>query len=220
MTPPPRSAAPGSLGTAAAIAQALAARICHDLGGPVGAVANGADLLSEVAPGVAGAELGMIADSARRAAGMLAFHRLAFGLASTESAPVARADLLETLAVLFPGSRVGLSVRHGEGPPLARPAARAAALSSLCARGLLGMRGAVLLTLPEGVDLPVETVAEGADPARRAVALAHLAGEAPDGQVDPRLVEFVLLPGLAAAAGGRLTTEIAEARVRLRIEPG
>ncbi|MEM1313258.1 MAG: histidine phosphotransferase family protein [Pseudomonadota bacterium] len=62
----------------------LGSRICHDLISPVGAIGNGLELLSELGRGAGtpGAELQLIADSARAASDTLQFYRLAFGAAS------------------------------------------------------------------------------------------------------------------------------------------
>ena len=61
------------------LAGTVCTRICHDLVSPVGAVVNGADLIDELGVADAKDEMAMIAQSARRAAAMLKFHRLAFG---------------------------------------------------------------------------------------------------------------------------------------------
>jgi histidine phosphotransferase ChpT len=61
------------------VVELLVARLCHDLAGPVGAIANGSELLTEEAPDLAGETLRVLAESAREAAGRLQFYRFAYG---------------------------------------------------------------------------------------------------------------------------------------------
>ncbi|GMG81324.1 hypothetical protein LNKW23_05370 [Paralimibaculum aggregatum] len=171
---PITAAPPASLDGSAALAQALASRICHDLVSPVGAITNGVDLVQEL--GSAGAEeIAMIGQSAARAATMLAFHRLAFGAAGADAPPMARPALAALLSDMLAGSRVRVDLDGAGGPALPRPAARAVALATLCARGLLGMQGRLMLTIPAGGAWPARIAAEGAAPAHRAARLALLA---------------------------------------------
>jgi histidine phosphotransferase ChpT len=219
MIPSPFAAEPADVSVEAgkALAQALASRICHDLVSPVGAVANGVDLVREVGAGEAVEEIAMIAESARRASDILAFHRLAFGAAAQDSPEIARAGLARTLAGAFDPRRVALEIEGLEGPALSRPAARAAALLCLCARGLLAGRGRVRLGL--GADAPpLHALAEGAPPDRAGGALERLRG-APMPPPAPREVEFALLPLAAAEAGWRLAAETGAEGVRLSLSP-
>ena len=62
------------------LAGIVCARICHDLVSPVGAMVNGADLIGELGTADASDELALVAQSARRAAAMLKFHRMEFPL--------------------------------------------------------------------------------------------------------------------------------------------
>lgn len=62
------------------LAELLCARLCHDLSGPIGAIATGAELLAEDAEAGASGELtSLLATSAQTAAARLRFLRLAFG---------------------------------------------------------------------------------------------------------------------------------------------
>jgi len=60
------------------LAELLTARICHDLSGPVGAVAAGAELMTDDG-GVDAEALGLLAVSAQAAIARLKFFRAAFG---------------------------------------------------------------------------------------------------------------------------------------------
>jgi histidine phosphotransferase ChpT len=60
------------------VAELLAARLCHDLIGPIAAIGNGAELLSEEEEFAAEAAA-LIGDSARKANAQLQFYRFAWG---------------------------------------------------------------------------------------------------------------------------------------------
>lgn len=95
-----------------AVLELLAARLCHEISGPLAAINNGVELLAEEDPDP-GCPLGtsfirdavaLIGDSARRAGGRLQFYRFAYGFgpgsAATGPAPY------ELALGLFDGSRI------------------------------------------------------------------------------------------------------------------
>lgn len=61
------------------ICELLAARLCHDMAGPVAAIANGAELLGDDDPDFAREAATLIGDSARTAAKRLQLFRYVFG---------------------------------------------------------------------------------------------------------------------------------------------
>jgi histidine phosphotransferase ChpT len=73
------------------VLELLTARLCHELSGPVAAISNGVELLSEEGADFIGDALTLVSDSARRAANRLQFYRFAYGYsdsaASTGPAP-------------------------------------------------------------------------------------------------------------------------------------
>lgn len=76
------------------IGEALAARLCHELVSPVGAIANGVEILAEDA-GFAADAAALIGQSAGEASRRLQFYRLAYGALSPLGADVARQATLE-----------------------------------------------------------------------------------------------------------------------------
>lgn len=84
------------------LASTLASRICHDLTSPLGAIANGIELLvisgAERSP-----EMDLIAESVDSANARLRFFRLAYGAAGPQ--PIGRAEVIRTLADLARGGR-------------------------------------------------------------------------------------------------------------------
>lgn len=65
------------------LCELLAARICHDLVGPVGAVANGVELMGEDGAGADAEVIRLISGSAQVASRRLQAFRVAFGSANT-----------------------------------------------------------------------------------------------------------------------------------------
>jgi histidine phosphotransferase ChpT len=61
------------------VCELLAARLCHDMAGPVAAIANGAELLGDDDPDFAREAATLIGDSARTAARRLQLFRYVFG---------------------------------------------------------------------------------------------------------------------------------------------
>jgi histidine phosphotransferase ChpT len=61
------------------VCELLAARLCHDLAGPIAAIANGAELLDDDDPDFAREASGLIGDSARTAASRLQLLRFVYG---------------------------------------------------------------------------------------------------------------------------------------------
>ena len=62
------------------VAELLASRLCHDLVGPIGAVNNGMELLEDEDLGMSDDAIQLSAKSARQAANILQFYRLAYGM--------------------------------------------------------------------------------------------------------------------------------------------
>ncbi len=63
-----------------ALSEAITARLCHDLIGPMGAVHNSVELVEESETAAESEDImSMVKDSAKQAEGRLAFFRAAFG---------------------------------------------------------------------------------------------------------------------------------------------
>jgi histidine phosphotransferase ChpT len=170
------------------LAQDVAARICHDLGGPVGTVVGMLDLAPD----------GEVLAQAREGASELCRRLLLWRAATGGSGPLALADLAGLAGGLLAGGRVALSV---VAPASARPEAG----QMLLLAAMVAAEG-----LPKGGE--VEIAAEGggyvvlADgPLLRwpPALLAGLAGEAVE--AGPRSVLPRLLLALAAAHGWQLS---------------
>ncbi|MBV8888182.1 MAG: hypothetical protein JO305_00780 [Alphaproteobacteria bacterium] len=61
------------------VVELLLARLCHELIGPVAAVGNGVELITEDEAAFAREAVALVAESARKASGRLQFYRFAYG---------------------------------------------------------------------------------------------------------------------------------------------
>src|ERR1700730_8293412 len=85
------------------VLELLAARLCHELISPVGAIANGVELLGEDDPEFVRDAMALIGQSARKAGQRLQFYRFAYG---TLTAGSAGPDPRELTAGLFDGGKI------------------------------------------------------------------------------------------------------------------
>ena len=190
------------------LAELLAARVCHDLIGPVGAIANGAELLAEESGRPDPEVVGLIGGSARAASRRLQFFRAAFGTANALSSgrPLAEARAL-ALGLIEEGGKIGLEFASPE-PTLEARAGRAAV------KALLNLVLIALESLPRGGSVRVDLTGEGAAGLGIAIACdgpqARLAEEirvalgGEPAEPTPRTVPAHLVRMLATGAGGRI----------------
>jgi len=200
------------------LAGIVCARICHDLVNPVGAVLNGADLIRELGTADAAEEMAMVEQSARRAAALLKFQRLAFGAVGDPAAALARGQLRERVEDVLAGPRVQLGWSSPEGPEIALPVARLICLMLLSGRAMLGMSGALRVVLPATESLPVAVIVEGAKARVTEEQRRWLAG-GPGPAPSSRQVEFALTGPAATAAGARIELIEGVGQLALRALP-
>ncbi len=89
------------------MAELLCARLCHDLTGPIGAVNNGAEFLSEEGFNMQNQAVELIVSSAFSAVSRLQFYRLAYG-AVKEGGEADLSDKQKLASDFFVGSKVTL----------------------------------------------------------------------------------------------------------------
>lgn len=200
---------------------AVASRICHDLVSPVGAVVNGADLLREMA--ISGptqpdmtATVDMMDQSAGRASALIQFYRIAFGAAGDETQPVDRAALRELASALIQSPRIVFEWKNA-GPPMRRGEARLLALLMLCARSVVGMRGAISMKSGPGPIFPLVITVDSPAFSTMHANLGLLDGGPVSGPPSPRSVEFWLAHEAARALGIALHVGRTTERVRIGV---
>lgn len=124
----------------------LGSRICHDLISPIGAIANGVELLGMSVQG-GSAELALISESVAAANARIRFFRVAFGLASAGQM-IGMAELLSITDDLSRGSRTRICWSSGASLP--RDSAKAIFLALLCLETAMPWGGDVTITAEQG----------------------------------------------------------------------
>ncbi|MFD0857905.1 histidine phosphotransferase family protein [Roseovarius aquimarinus] len=174
----------------------IGSRICHDLISPVGAIANGLELLG-LAGVPDGPEMSLVADSAAHASARLRFFRIAFGL-SSEGQGLPSGELAEVLSGLYRGK---IACEWDIAEPLPRRLAQASFLGILCAEQAIPHGGTLRVSGGAG---RVRITATGA---RLTLLPEHWAwlGAAQDAghlvHLPAAQVQFALLPALLAELG-------------------
>jgi histidine phosphotransferase ChpT len=197
---------------AIAVLEATAARLCHDLIGPVGAIGNGMELLRDGAGAAADRQIIHLVEDAARSAGVrLKLFRAAFGSGQALAAahPL---DEARTLAqAMFATGRLRLDWPERD-PTVPSGATRDTA------RLLLNLLLVAAEALPLGGTLQVESWMSSAQGGPR-VAVAALGSRAglpeaqrvallsTDAAISPRCVPAWLAARLAIVQGARLVVE-------------
>lgn len=137
------------------LAELLCARLCHDLSGPVGAAAAGAELFEDCASSLDAETVGLVAGAAASAASRLKFFRAALGPEPTAAQPSGSLrELMEAyLATQVSAASPGLFLTWADPPP---------AVDGATARLLLNLVLLAKDALPRGGRIRVETGAGGA----------------------------------------------------------
>ncbi len=120
----------------------LGSRICHDLISPIGAIANGMELLGMSMPGT-NAEMVLISESVAAANARIRFFRVAFGQAGADQT-IGLAELRAITDDLSRGSRT--RIRWTGGATVARDRASAIFLALLCLETAMPWGGEVTVT--------------------------------------------------------------------------
>lgn len=191
----------------AKLLEAIVARLCHDLIGPVGAVHNGVELAEESeTTGEAKEMIGMVKDSASQAWGRLAFFRAAFGSGGGQDGFSGK-DIQGLLAGGLATKRLSFQVSGSLSDPEFE-------LDLANSRLAFGLAMAAAESLPRG---GVVTVIAGGDPSAPSLAAigdgeraelrdeieTALAGGAPD----PRSAHVHLLLARARSSGKTVSAD-------------
>ena len=202
------------------LAELMAARVCHDLVGPIGAVANGIELLGEGGAGSDPEVTGLIAASARQATNRLQWFRVAFGSGASLPAASIFAESRRLAAGLF-DERVKLDWPEPD-------AAAEGAASRVAAKLVLNLSLVAIECLPRGGKVQIRTLPAPAGVTITAAALgagarlpddlqAALRDNAALGDLTPKSVPAYLVARLAAQAGSRVVVRPTADRVEFTV---
>ena len=202
------------------LAALLCSRLCHDLIGPIGAMSNGVELLSEETdPEMRRQALDLMAMSAGEAAHRIEYYRLAFGAAAGLGQDIGANELRRIAGAFFNHGRVRLEwPEHSESSmPLAIEGGKLALNMILVAAATLPRGGTVSVALDEdGESLQLVVSAAGERAAIDENVVVTLVSGAPLASIEPHRVQPYLTARLAAHLGA--TIEVLQERDLVRLD--
>lgn len=185
------------------LAALLCSRVCHDVISPVGAIANGLELMDdpETDAEMKATALDMVRSSAKTATAKLKFCRIAFGAAGSAGALIDLSEAGEVAKAFVGEEKVKLD---WQAPRENRPKQEVKLLLNMLLMALTGIpRGGVVTVAADGQNLSVKAKGERAK-INEGLAAA-LNGTADLATLDARLVQPYYARILAVAAGMSLT---------------
>ena len=209
----PEPSFPGAVGFR--ILELLTARLCHELSGPIAAIDNGVELLSEEDPALSSSDdpgflreaVALVSGSARRARTRLEFYRFAYGSSGSGASAGAPPD--ELAQRFFEKTRIACNC--GERIRALPMAWQRLACNLLpVAADILPRGGRMEITEPP---LRLEAVGEGAVLSSEAKAALSLA--TPVAELTSRTVQAYFAGLLAKGLGCRMIATAEPGRVRL-----
>ena len=197
------------------LAQLVCSRLCHDLAGLTGAIANGADLVAETTSGADAEAVALIGQSARQANARIAFFRMAFGANApaqslAEIAALAEAMLAGGSARLLPLFSTAARMR------IAPDGVRLALALVMVGAGALPRGGTIQIEAAEIADgIGVSLTATGIGAGLKPEIAAALEGSRAPEALSPREVHAVWAGMIAGGLGGKVEMSKGESLVRL-----
>jgi histidine phosphotransferase ChpT len=192
------------------VLELLAARLCHELIGPVAAIGNGAELLADEEPDFVKDAVTLVGESARKANRRLQFYRFAYGFTGGELAGLPPDRLARAL---FEESSVTCDYRQAVGG-LALEWQKLACNMLAVGGDALPRGGSLVLDVEHGMPR-LDGAGEGsgpAEPVRAALALAT-----PLDELSSRTAGAYFTGSLAARLGRRIVVDTAPGRFRLSL---
>ncbi len=206
------------------LAAMLSSRLCHDLVGPVGAIANGLEILEEDQSGeMRDQALALLNHSAREATQRLEFYRMAFGAPGGLEATVSCEEVRRVVCALYETGKVELDCRLPDGA-LNQTGVRMLLNLILIAAECLPRGGSVTVNVervegggPDGLDIAI--VAKGQDAALKEDTETLLSDQA--GSVSAHTVQAYYTKRLADELGADILYDATQdGRVNFRTTLG
>jgi len=195
--------------SAADLIALVGSRIAHDLNNPIGAIANGVELIGLTTDMGDSPEFALITESVENARRRIKAFRIAFG-AARPGQVVSAAEIAEVTAPGADGRRVAIDWAPGGDVP--RPEAKRVMLALMCVESALPWGGQVAVrTSADGWQIAASAERMKVDPALWAV----LDGAAAPDELTANEVHFALLAVEAARVGRRVATELGETTIRI-----
>ena len=190
------------------IADLIGSRICHDLISPIGAVANGLELL-ELSGVPQSPQLSLVAQSASNASARIRLFRLAFGDSSAGQI-VSATETGAILDAIYAESRTNVTWQvEGDHP---RIDIKMALLAVLCAEQALVTGGTIKITERDGA---WHMTAQAPRLAPEPELWAILQNGAADAEVSPSAVQFLLLPELVRRTRREIAVQLTKTSIEM-----
>lgn len=190
------------------IAAMVASRICHDLINPVGAIANGVELLELT--GRSDAELDLISDGVQHTSARVRFFRVAFGSSDASQTMSPR----ETNAIFDDRKNERISIFWNDNQARSRLELKAVFLSLLCMEVALPRGGDIIVKYQNGWSIVAN--AEIVD--AKDEIWGPLAECEPPTSLTPNLVPFALLPETLKEIGYLPTIQVSNSRLSIHLD--
>ena len=185
-----------------ALDQVIGSRICHDLASPLGAVANGLELLTLSGMGNS-AELALVQDSLRGAKAVLDISRLAYG--RTAPGESLSAEAFRKITTDYYAGKPRLSLDWQLPVSQSRARAQIILLACLAAEQAVPRGGSLRV---EGDTQSARITARGTPPTPDQGLWDGVTGKAPLPAPDPRQAHFHMLRHCLDAHGMTVTTRL------------
>jgi histidine phosphotransferase ChpT len=202
--------------SASDLAAHLAAKLCHDLIAPAGAITMGLDMLEDPEnQELHDDALALVATSARKFVALLSFNRVALGASAGREA-FDTGELERLTSGIFAGVRAELDWAV-EGERVSNSVGRVLLNLAQIGAGALPTGGTARLSVADTSEaIEVSLVAEGAKPMLRPDTEAGLNGSPLGERFAGHWVQAYYLSQLVAAQGGRLATDPGDTKVIIR----
>ncbi len=200
------------------LAELLCARLCHDLAGPAGAIANGAELMGEDDPGMAQEAAALMAGAASQLSNRLRFFRAAFGWEGGAAKDLAEAGRIaaDFLAPL-PGQPPRIVLEGPTGTDPGPGGLKLLHILTLLGSEALPRGGRLTLTAAPQI-LSVLAEGQGANLSHETAALLQNQAEAP--HPAPRTAPVLFARALARETGWTLSAEATPGGLNLAARAG
>ena len=201
------------------LAALLCSRVCHDVISPVGAIANGLEMLEdEKDPEMRAMALDLIKKSSAKASAQLQFCRLAFGAAGSAGADIDSGDAQNVANGLLVDDRTKIEWNVARAY---MPKNKVKLLLNMCLIASKAIpRGGLLTVTVTGTGNVTSARIEAAGPnLRLAHGVAQMLSGAPDGPVDAHSIQPYYAALVAKAAGMQVSARTENDKVVLEALP-
>ncbi|MEO1306659.1 MAG: histidine phosphotransferase family protein, partial [Pseudomonadota bacterium] len=186
----------------------IGSRICHDLISPIGAIANGVELLGMGGIGDQTPELDLINQSVENASARIRLYRIAFGVASPVQM-VGHAEINSVMSEYFAPTRLSVSAAQLADCP--RPEVKVLFLLLLCAESCMPYGGSIRVTRTD----KVWHVTGEADKIKNDPAILAWFGSQDQPEPTSALVHFALLAQLGQRDNKRVHVDVGLTKIAL-----